>query len=265
MFKNIFLEINFNHWGSFLYPIVQLLVVFQKNVIFPWSSIEIDPGDKRILNQAGFSSDISKPTSLLWIGIPEREREKMSAQRRRLAVYGIWSHRFSWMKAQKSFSNNKKNVCGAHTRRQSAEECSTVFELIDALISWPFIHPLSLRKPLAIRLPPFFDPPPVPTRWNIFSPLEVEEWRRDISGNSSSTRSPFNPRFRRTSLVSQREFVFRSSKLVGSFSFFTSDFLASFQTILWALVIARTSRIHRSSNRRKNRRPRSTRSLESDI
>ena len=66
------------------------------------------------------------------------------------------SHRFSWMKGstRRSFSNNKKNVCGVHTRRQSAEECSTVFELIDALISWPFIPPFPVpRVPVSSPVP----------------------------------------------------------------------------------------------------------------
>lgn len=111
---------------------------------------------------------------------------------------------------RRSFSNNKKNVCGAHTRRQSAEECSIVFELIDALISWPFIPPLPAPRPLfptvpcSDRVAALFRSKPRMGRWNIFSLLEVEERRRDISANSSSTRFPFTLRFRITSTDNNR-------------------------------------------------------------
>lgn len=59
----------------------------------------------------------------------------------------------------------KCESAAAHTRRQSAEECPAVFELIDALISWSFILLyLTLRDTLAalFRLTQPFVPLPLP-------------------------------------------------------------------------------------------------------
>lgn len=62
--------------------------------------------------------------------------------------------------------------------------------------SFPCSSPLFPTVPCSDRVAALFRSKPRMGRWNIFSLLEVEERRRDISANSSSTRFPFTLRFR---------------------------------------------------------------------